>query len=664
MAEIRDNSLWRTLFGSILFSSILAILDLRNIALEMGFSLVQTKWLLLLIGIGTVGLFAGLLFSLTWTKSFQKLKASYDAFLSHGAKLKWPIIFLFTAILGVLPLLTLHPFLGNLLGNRLWIKIFIFLLLALIGASLLRTSFSLSWTESLAFATLGQLLVYQLVIASLYITDYPFAIGWTRDSRYYYASLFFSERNFGQELPLPILHPTLHLIFSIPFLFGKLPLWFHRSWSVILTLSLTWTLVARLAHPQSPPHAGGKLRRSRGGILLTIWAFLFLSTGSIYAHLLIPALIIICFVSPEKKWQSWIAVIIASLWAGMSRINWFPVPGMLAALIYFLEVKFSVEKNIFRYLFLPAIWFLIGTVSAFLSQTAYIHFSGNGSREEFFTSLSSDLLWYRLLPNSTFAPGILWGAVFLSAPLILFIYWNLKNQMGSWHPIRMWGIFSALGILFIGGSVVSLKIGGGADLHNMDAYFVSILLVGTIILTRRFQPDAISKHLPGVIPIPLISFGILSLAWFVLRVGGSAGYDRIAVDAALNDIKAQVTSVAARGDDVLFISQRHLLAVGLIEDIPLVADYEKDVLMEMVMSRNRIYLDGFYDDLRHQEFGMIVIDPQTDTLLSEKRSFGTENNIWVLKVTRPLWCYYEPLRLYENVGVELYTPRAEPLECD
>ena len=658
MVDSREKSVWRILFGSILFSSFLAILDLRSISLDRGFSLAQTRWLLLLIGIGTVGFFAGLLFYMTWTESFQKLKASYNAFLSPGEKLKWPVIFLFIATLVILPLLALHPFLGSLLGNRLWIKIFIFLILSLFGASLLRASFRLSWMESLAFAALGQLLVYQLVMASLYITDYPFAIGWTRDSRYYYASLFFSERIYGQELSLPILHPTLHLIFSIPFLFGKLPLWVHRAWSVILTLGLTWAVVTRLAAP-----APAKLPlRLRGGFV--IWAFLFLVTGSIYAHLLIPVLIIIFFVSPEKKWQSWLAVIIASVWAGMSRINWFPVPGMLAALIYLLEVKLPPGKNVFRYLILPGVWVLVGTATAFLSQTAYIQLSGNGTREEFFTSLSSDLLWDRLLPNSTFGPGILWGAVFLSAPLILFIIWSFNQQKESWHPLRILGIASAILVLFVGGLVVSLKIGGGADLHNLDAYFVSILLVGAILFTRRFQLDTASRHLPAEIPIPLLALGILSLAWFILRVGGSVGYDRGAVNASLNDIQAQVTSVAASGEEVLFISQRHLLALGLIEDIPLFPAYEKDVLMEMAMSRNRAYLDGFYEDLRHQEFGLIVIDPQSNTLISEKRSFGAENNIWVFKVTRPLVCYYERLMLYPIVGVELYTPRAEPLECE
>ena len=80
------------------------------------------------------------------------------------------------------------------------------------------------------------------------------------------------------------------------------------------------------------------------------------------------------------------------------------------------------------------------------------------------------------------------------------------------------------------------------------------------------------------------------------------------------------------------------------------------------MSKNRSYLDGFYDDLRHQRFGLIVVDPQKDSLVGEERAFGAENNKWVLKVTYPLWCYYEVLETY-GAGIELYVPLAEPMDC-
>jgi hypothetical protein len=336
----------------------------------------------------------------------------------------------------------------------------------------------------------------------------------------------------------------------------------------------------------------------------------------------------------------------------MSRINWFPVPAMLASLIYFLETP-QEDKNVFRYFKLPALWFAAGVGSAFAAQAAYIRFSGNGAREEFFTSLSSDLLWYRLLPNATYSLGIIWGALLLSAPLIFLAFYAARR----WQPLQKLGIFAILLVLFLGGLVVSVKIGGGADLHNMDAYFVSVLLVGTTALAREFRLDSASKRRRG----EMLFAATLLLGWFILHGSGSRGYDRAAAEAALNDLQARVTRVSAQGDEVLFVSQRHLLAVGLI-DAPLVPEYEKDVVMEMVMSKNRVYLDGFYADLRHQRFGLIVIDPQKDALVGEERAFGAENNKWVLKVTRPLWCYYEVSVRYPQ-GVELYVPRREPLNC-
>ncbi len=652
--------IWRVLFGSIVIASVLAILDLSHLATDKGFSLFQPKWLILSIFIAFIGIFSGAVLSLTWTKSFEKLEKFYNSFLSQGEKIKGLFVLFFIVTLFALPYFALNPYLGDLFGSRLWIKVLLFLLLTFFGASFLRVarkpsknnSKKVSWIECILLAALAQLLTYQLVMVGLYVTNYPFALGWTRDSRYYYASLFFSETLYGQNLPRPILHPSLHFILSLPFLLGKMPLWVHRAWSVILTLGLSWAVSVTLFK---------KHRKNTLTIFCIIWAFLFLVQGSVYAHLLVPTLIILLFVSLENKKRAWVAIIIASAWAGVSRINWFPVPAMLAALIYFLEPRsegFSPylikAKGFLRYFTLPAAWFFTGTLSAFLSQAVYIQLSGNGARDEFFTSLASDLLWYRLLPNATYAPGILWGAISLSLPLIILVFYASKK----WDVLQKLGIFSILFILFVGGLVVSVKIGGGADLHNMDAYFVSILLVGATALSREFEQDSPREDLRGV----WLFSASLILAWFILRGQGSFGYDKVATTAQLNALQAQSTHVAEAGDEVLFISQRHLLAVGLIEDIPLIPEYEKDVLMEMVMSKNGAYMGKFYKDLHDQRFGLIVIDPQKDSLLDEKRSFGAENNIWTLKVTRPLWCYYEQEDLIG--GIELYVPRTEPLDCD
>jgi hypothetical protein len=70
------------------------------------------------------------------------------------------------------------------------------------------------------------------------ISDYPLSMGWSETSRYYYASLFLSERIYGMEIPPPALHPSRYLLQAIPFLINDTSLWFHRFWQVFLWISL------------------------------------------------------------------------------------------------------------------------------------------------------------------------------------------------------------------------------------------------------------------------------------------------------------------------------------------------------------------------------------------------------------------------------------------
>ena len=654
-ARTKDAALWRVLFGGMLLSGGLALVDISKIAAEKGFSLMQPKWLLLLVGIGALALVGGVLFTLSWTKFTANLEASLDAFLPLVAKWKWVFApFLLPAFFGVTAL-EVQPYLSELFGNYFWTKIFTFHIFLFLGALFLRLFFgSLSWGESFALVALGQLFIYYFPTKFDYFTNYPFALGWTSDSRHYYASLFFSQKIYGEQFPLPILHPSLHLLLSIPFLFGRLPLIVHRLWSVFLpwvfSAGVVWALLRANISRQKM-------------FLVGVWAFLYLVRASVYAHLLLPTLLIFLFVSPQKKWRSWVAIIVASLWAGISRINWFPVPAMLAALIYLLEAPQN-ERKLLDDIKLPALWGIVGVGSAFASQAAYIQISGNGGRDEFYTSLASNLLWYRLLPNATYRPGIIFGALFLSLPLLLFVGQYLWRYRGSWKPIRVWGIWAIVGVLFAGGLLVSTKIGGGADLHNLDAYFVSILLVAGNVLVRGFEPDSVNEHLPGKLSFSVVAIAIASLAGTLLPGRGTlpqSNWDW--AQPSFNDLKFQVTRVAAQGDGVLFIAQRNFVTFGMVA-VPLIPDYEKDVLMEMAMARNAVYLDSFHDALREHEFGLIVMDQQSNIIQDEMAAFAIENNRWVKKVTRPLLCYYEPLVLYEDVGVELFVPRTEPLDCE
>ena len=98
--------------------------------------------------------------------------------------------------------------------------------------------------------------------------------------------------------------------------------------------------------------------------LVGAWIFLYLSMGPIYFHLLVPVIIILLGYNDGNSKRNWIAIVLASIWSGLSRLNWYPMPGILMIALYLLETPYK-NKGI-RYLIKPAIWFTIGTGLAFL----------------------------------------------------------------------------------------------------------------------------------------------------------------------------------------------------------------------------------------------------------------------------------------------------------
>ena len=113
---------------------------------------------------------------------------------------------------------------------------------------------------------------------------------------------------------------------------------------------------------------------------------------------------------------------------------------------------------------------------------------------------------------------------------------------------------------------------------------------------------------------------------------------------------------------MLFISQPQLLAFKEIVDVPLVSEYEKEFLIEMVMANNEPYLAKFYNDLRAHRFALIVADTQWYKYQDAGENWGAENNLWVRAVTLPLLCEYQQIRV-PGVNVSLLTPRTQPTNC-
>jgi hypothetical protein len=551
---------------------------------------------------------------------------------------------------GVLPWLVMGP-----LGERfedLNLRFLAFGALSLAGGLLYKALFSSrSWGEALLAAPLAYGLVYRLAGFIPYVSTYPFSIGWSEASRYYYASLFFAEKVYGEPAALSVLHPSRYLMQSLPFLV-EAPLWVHRFWQVLLwvvfNLAAGWALVRRVSVPDS-------LRRA----LIAAWLFLFFFQGPIYYHLLVMPLVVLLAFDARRPWRTLLFVLLASAWAGISRVNWVPFPGVLAAVLYLLEEP-QEGKPFWRYLALPAAWFAAGSLVGLAAQQAYQWISGNPAWY-FGTSFTSDLLWYRLKPSETYPMGVLKASVLASLPAALLILSYLGASWRSFRPWRLLGLAGALGVFLAGGIAVSAKIGGGSNLHNLDAYLFLLAVVVVYWASGSFKTDQPGGELHPGVRWALALFAVIMPLYFLLLEGGPlAPRDLPGAQAALEILREEVNRTAAAGGEVLFISERHLLGLGEFEGVGHIADYEKVFLMEMAMANHPQYLEMFRTDLRSKRFALIVSEPLIIVYQGRTKAFGEENDAWVRGVSEPVLCYYEVQLSLEGYGVQLYTPAENP----
>lgn len=483
------------------------------------------------------------------------------------------------------------------------------------------------------------------------ISLYPFSLGWSEASRYYYASLPFSKQIYGFSIPLSPLHASRYLLLSLAYLIPDAPLWFHRLWQVILWIGMNlatgWALARRL---------GLRSALLIGGT--TLWAFLFLMQGPVYYHLHLCILPVLWLYHPHRPMRSLAGVILASMWAGLSRVNWFPVPAMLAAAMYLLETPIHTHRNWLAYFSRPLLWGGVGVTSALLAQAAYIPLSGNTDPSLFASSFTSLLLWHRLLPSATSGWGILPLGLIVSLPLLGLIALNTLQRGAGWHPLRLLALAGIGGLLFGGGLVVSTKIGGGSNLHNLDAYFVLLLLTGAYFLLNKALPDQPGTALPAKRPAALVMLIlIMPIIWSLAEFSLPAAKDLQQAQMTLNSLNQLVSSAAQRGE-VLFISQRHLITFGYVQDVPLVADYELLLLSEASISNNRTLLEKFYQDLRERRFAMIITSRLNPSYQRPKIDpFAEENNLWVDRIAFPILEYYGEEAYFGEQNLQVLVPK-------
>ncbi len=647
MKSISSKTFWQTYLGFGIFIGLIALYQTLVRVAPMDVSLWRSKWTILLLGYIITIVGSAFLFYRLQTGRAQNFFERLENIKFKNAW-RWLVFLPLIAVAFVPPFVKIYIF-GKTLPEffpLLWV----FWWICLFQVLSWKWATSSSWAASFASVVLIQVVAYQVYENLLVVTTDPFSIDYSETSRFYYGSLWLSQSLYGMRVPLSPWHATRYILMAIPFLIRGLPLWAHRLWQVLLWLGITslssWLLVRRL-----------QLSNKALAFLVACWSFVYLLQGPVYYYLQVCVIIILWGVEMKHPWRSLIAVLAASFWAGMSGVNWYPVPAALAAALYLLEQPVSESKNDWGYLVKPLMWGALGLVSAFAGQAFYIFISGNKDTSLFRSSLTSSLLWNRLLPSPAFPLGILPGIILISLPLWLGLWFALRGRLNHLHPIRVIGLGLIFLVLFIGCLVVSVKIGGGADLHDLDSYEVLLQITAIYFFANQVHPESGSAEW-GLMPWPILVLAMIIPFIFPLDyVGQWITYNNRRAQADIKTLQAAVTPAAAHGGEILFISERQLMTFDFIKGVPLVPDDEIVELMEIAMSNNRPALSRFYSDLHQHRFALIV-SRKLNTGIKTGQAFSEENNAWSQDIAAPILCEYQPVLSLQSNNLQVYAPKS------
>ena len=496
------------------------------------------------------------------------------------------------------------------------------------------------------------------------VTPYPFPLYWSEGNRYFdYSTLFGSFRynfppgeeiyafiSWGMQLPwaLPFLVPSLSI--------GAFRLWYQWVWIIpplLLGLSAVWKKPSRDINMLIP-------------LIFAFWAFLFLDQGPIYAPLVIAGILTI-WAARARLPLGAALVLLASFYARNARWTWSFSPGLLAGMLALLAAQSpDFSKTGRRQLVRPLVLGLSGYLGGQIlppiikqMSTATVMFL-----PDVVTSTTRQpLLWQRLYPNPTYPPGILYGLLWAALPLVILLLVLLMSRTWKVTWLQGMALFSIGAAYLAVGLIASVKIGGGSNLHNLDNFLVTLVMMAAAALAHlREKEFNLSKH---VVLTALTCLALVSPVTFALQGGARLSLPtHQTTNETLAVIQGALEKYQQQGE-VLFIDQRQLLTFGLVPNVPLVDEYEKKVLMDQAMAENAKYFQAFHQDLQAHRFALIVSEPGNYIIRGSEHSFGEENNAYVKWVTVPLLCTYEPFYTSPQIGVELLVPRSEaPADID
>ncbi len=476
------------------------------------------------------------------------------------------------------------------------------------------------------------------------VSNYPFLLTWSEGNRFYDYSLIFGRSIYQPtgSMDTPYFSPGRYGLWGFLFLFPNLPIIVHRAWDAFL-----WSFTPFLFSFA----ASMRLRPRWLRVLFILWGGLFIMQGPTYPMILIAGFLVL-IVQTASVGPREIPIALGSLYASVSRWTWMFMGGYWAALVELLEYyPRRVGSQIKR--LLP---FLISAgTGAVVGVGAYLAFFDNSSTVDL--PLNQPLLWYRLLPNPTYQYGIITSILLAAgAPvLLLFILW--RTHKWKLDGLQALAVFGGLAATAGVGAIISAKIGGGSNLHNLDMFLCSVVLISALALTTVFKNKiTLSKGMHFLIALSLLA----PMAYTVQNSRPLRLPAQNVVDSSLKTIQDEVAGTVAAGQDVLFMDDRQLVAFGYIKNIPFHPEYEKKVLMDMAMASDGDYFKPFYADLQAHRYALIISEPVNTSYKLSYGYFSEENNAWTVWVAAPLLCYYRVQTDLTPVDVQLLVPRETP----
>lgn len=476
------------------------------------------------------------------------------------------------------------------------------------------------------------------------VTDYPFMLSWSEGNRFYDYSLIFGRSIYNPSGPMdtPYFSPGRYGLWGILFLYPGLSILVHRAWDAIL-----WSFVPFLFSFA----AGRRIQPTWLRWPIILWGGLFLMQGPTYPMILLAGTLVLLIQNGSTVKKA-LPVAVGTFYAAVSRWTWMLCGGYWAGLIELFET-YPKRKGTWFQRILPTI--LIAAIGLTAGLVAYLLFFRNSATVDL--PLNQPLLWYRLFPNSTYTPGILLGTFIASGPAFILVTGLAVTRKWKMDFIQALAVFGGLLGTWLAGIIISSKIGGGSNLHNMDMFLCSLVVV--VALAARNAAKNIEK--PNLFVNVLVILAVV--APLIYSVNNSKALQlapQNEIDYAVDVLQKQVEAAKSRNEEILFIDQRQLVTFDVIPDVIFHPEYEKKVLMDMAMADNAAYFHEMYADIKSQRYGLIITEILNPRYVSQNGNFSEENNAWSKWVARPILCYYQVRVDLEKVGVEVLVPRQTP----